>query len=315
MIRKILIALAALFIMAAGDGAMEVHGTPSLIGDAQAAPVVISGENNCPNCGNVNDDYMRWRNDAYNCVLGSYTLGMCTTAHSKFWKQYTGKNNIGVRIRECSSLAGDYGCVDVDFYWKFALPPLSTYDMIPWAMDVMLDYKFGDPIQDLFFILDTNAALTITFNSHDGEPHTTVYKKGSVPKTDVNLPTYPPQGPAWPPGHPMNPNGCSEGRTQGDLGGVYTCPDPPTGMVLENLCRHQFDTYWNPEPLGTGEFQSRIYNGFTNVYPYIGEQNKDIVTVNPGIWSWYLRWCPYGLGCSVEVFGGQMNYNDPYGCD
>src|SRR6185295_2696718 len=123
----------------------------------------------CPNCASSNDDYTRYLRDAQNCAMGSYTAGPCATAHSKFWKQYTQANNIGIRIRECSTLTGPpggYGCVNVDLYWQFDVV-LTQSQLIPWAMDVMLDYHYSQPFPPFAVV----KGLNVTMVSTDGTPH------------------------------------------------------------------------------------------------------------------------------------------------
>jgi hypothetical protein len=165
---------------------------------ACAGPQVISGTESCPNCGDRNTDFLRYRNEAYNCVMGSYQSTVCTQAHQTFGNQYDVSLEKGVRVKICSTLTDqNYGCQNVDLYWDFADPPLSVNDAIAWWESVLNDFHFHDLIPPFIVVRGVNVRMV----TPDGQHHDTYYYLYDFPD-DSNIPTYPPDLP-YPPGHPL----------------------------------------------------------------------------------------------------------------
>jgi hypothetical protein len=170
---------------------------------ALAGPQLISGSESCSNCGERNSDYLRYRNEGYNCVMGSYQSATCTQAHQTFGDQYDVSLEKGVRVKICSTLSGhNYGCQNVDLYWDFINPPLSVNAAITWWESVLNDFHFHDLIPPFLAVRGVNVRMV----TPDGQHHDTYYYLYDFPD-DSNIATYPPDLP-YPPGHPLGDPVC-----------------------------------------------------------------------------------------------------------
>jgi hypothetical protein len=181
-----------------------------MAGPALAGPTVISGSETCPNCADRNTDWNRYRNEAYNCALGSYNSQHCTNAKNTLINgQYVASSNKGVRVKICSGISGgNYGCQNVDVYWDFSNPPISTNALFEVVADIINDFEWHD-VTPPFTVL---RGVSIKLVSPDGNRHDVYYDDSEIldgTLTQRDRPTYPPYL-GYPPGHPYAPAGCAQ---------------------------------------------------------------------------------------------------------